>query len=181
RFTSEGQESWYRAEIAAPPQFEMQRDRVLRVPVSVTNSGRLPWDSAATPPIKISYHWLPLEGDSYVAFEGERTAFPAVVAPGETAAIDVAVRAPDRPGDYRLPRALVQEGRLGFSTEPGGVRVLSRAAVLGDAAAGARGDTLMPPPRPSIRPGRFILWRAGLKMFAAHPLLGVGPDNFRLA
>jgi hypothetical protein len=181
RFTSEGQERWYRAEIAAPPQFEMQRDRLLRIPVSVTNSGRLPWDSAATPPILMSYHWLPLDGDAYVAFEGERTSFPSVVAPGETAAIDVAVRAPDRPGDYRLEWDLVQEGRLWFSTEPGAVHVMSRAAVLGDAAADARGGTLMPPPRPSIRPGRFILWRAGLKMFAAHPLLGVGPDNFRLA
>ena len=39
----------------------------------------------------------------------------------------------------------------------------------------------MPPPRPTVRPGRFVLWRAAATMFAAHPLLGVGPDNFRLA
>ena len=38
-----------------------------------------------------------------------------------------------------------------------------------------------PPPRPTVRPGRLVLWRAAARMFAAHPLAGVGPDNFRLA
>jgi O-antigen ligase len=180
RFTSEGQELWYRAELVAPPRVEMQRARTMRIPVSVTNAGRLPWDSHALPPILISYHWLPLDGDAFVAFEGERTSFASPVAPGETAAIDVAVRAPDVPGDYRLEWDLVQEGRLWFSTEPGAERVMSHVAVLGDAAARARGGTLMPPPRPTVRPGRFTLWRAGVKMVAAHPLLGIGPDNFRL-
>jgi O-antigen ligase len=75
---------------------------------------------------------------------------------------------------------LVQEGRLWFSTEAGAARVMSRAVVTGDAAADAAPDALTPPPRPTIRPGRLTLWRAAAKMFAAHPLLGVGPDNFRL-
>jgi len=181
RFTSEGQESWYRTEIAAPPRFEMQRDHTLTIPISVTNTGRLPWDSTASPPILMSYHWLPADGDGFVAYEGGRTPFPSPIAPGATAPLDVAVRAPAQPGEYRLEWDVVQEGRLWFSTEPGAARVISRALVLGDAAANARGDALMPPPRPTVRPGRFRLWRAGLKMVAAHPLLGVGPDNFRLA
>ena len=29
-----------------------------RVPVRVTNRGRLTWDSHADPPIKLAYHWL---------------------------------------------------------------------------------------------------------------------------
>jgi len=32
-----------------------------------------------------------------------------------------------------------------------------------------------------VRPGRLALWRAAWRMFAAHPIAGVGPDNFRLA
>ena len=75
RFTSEGQEWWYRAEIDAPPRLELQNDHTLKIPISVTNTGRLPWDSAATPPILLSYHWLPADGDGFVAFEGERTPF----------------------------------------------------------------------------------------------------------
>jgi O-antigen ligase len=32
-----------------------------------------------------------------------------------------------------------------------------------------------------VRPGRLQLWRAAWRMFAAHPIAGVGPDNFRLS
>ena len=39
----------------------------------------------------------------------------------------------------------------------------------------------LPPPKLTVRPGRLVLWRAAMRMLAAHPLLGVGPDNFRLA
>ena len=42
-----------------------------------------------------------------------------------------------------------------------------------------RSSTLAPP-RPTVRPGRLQLWRAAWRMFAAHPIAGVGPDNFRL-
>jgi putative inorganic carbon (hco3(-)) transporter len=31
-----------------------------------------------------------------------------------------------------------------------------------------------------VRPSRLFLWRAAARMAIAHPLLGVGPDNFRL-
>jgi hypothetical protein len=180
RFTTEGQESWYRAEIDAPPQFEMPRDRTLRIPLSLTNTGRLAWESTATPPILVSYHWLPIDGDSFVAFEGARTPLPSRIAPGDTTSLDVEVRAPEHAGHYRLEWDVVQEGRLWFSTEPGAERVMSRVAVLGDAAGGRSGQ-LTPPPRPTVRPGRFTLWKAAITMVAAHPLLGVGPDNFRLA
>jgi len=179
RLTSEGQESWYRAKVDAPDQIEIPTGRTQKVPVTLANSGRLSWDSAATPPILVSYHWLPADGDGFVAFEGHRTPFASPVPPGSAVTLDVRVRGPEQPGRYRLEWDLVQEGRLWFSTEPGAVRAMSRAVVTGDAAAAAP-DDVTPPPRPTIRPGRLVLWRAAAKMFAAHPLVGVGPDNFRL-
>ena len=97
--------------------------RTRRVPVTLTNTGRLTWDSGATPPILLSYHWLPADGDGFVAFEGDRTAFASPVAPGSTVTLDVRVRAPEQPGRYRLEWDLVQEGVLWFSTEAGAVRV----------------------------------------------------------
>ncbi len=36
-------------------------------------------------------------------------------------------------------------------------------------------------PEQAVRLARPVLWRAALRMFAAHPVLGVGPDNFRLS
>jgi hypothetical protein len=179
RLTSEGQESWYRAEVAAPVALELPTGRTSTVPITVTNTGRLPWDSQATPPMLLSYHWLAADGDRFVNFEGERTPFANPVLPDATVSVSMRVHAPRQPGQYRLEWDLVQEGRLWFSTEPGAVRTMSRATVTG--AAFDEPVTTTPPPRPTLRPGRLVLWRAATRMFAAHPLAGVGPDNFRLA
>jgi hypothetical protein len=179
RVTSEGQESWYRARVAAPDAVDLATGRASTIPVTVTNTGRLVWDSRAETPFFLSYHWLQAEGDRFVAFEGERTEFPAPVTPGATVSVPVRVRAPRQPGRYRLEWDVVQEGRLWFSTEPGATRVMSSATVTGAAFDESFGP-MTAPPRPTVRPGRFVLWRAAAAMVAAHPLVGVGPDNFRL-
>jgi hypothetical protein len=80
RLTSEGQESWYRASIVAPPEIELHTGRLSDVPIAVTNTGRLPWDSQAVPPMLLSYHWLEASGDRIVTFEGQRTPFAEPVA-----------------------------------------------------------------------------------------------------
>jgi O-antigen ligase len=180
RLTSEGQEAWYRASVTAPAALEMASGHTTLVPVTVVNTGRLAWDSSANPPIFLSYHWRPLVGDGYVIFEGARTAFDDLVAPESDVTVAARVRAPRQPGRYRLEWDLVQEGRLWFSTEPGSGRTLSDATVRGAATLLDDGP-MMPPPRPTVRPGRRVLWDAAARMFAAHPLTGVGPDNFRLA
>ncbi len=180
RATSEGQEAWYRATVAAPSSLRLATGRTATLTVNVTNTGRLVWDSSAETPIYFSYHWLPIDGDRFVTFEGARTPFPNPVAPGATIALDARVRAPDRPGRYRLEWDVVQEGRLWFSTEPGASRMFAVADVSG-VASDDPADRPMAPPKPTERPGRMVLWRAAGRMFAEHPLLGVGADNFRLA
>ena len=179
RLTSEGQEAWYRAEITAPQTVSIAADDVIAVPVAVANKGRLVWDSSAQPPLYFSYHWLTSGGDRVVAFEGLRTPFDAPVRPGDVAALTAHVRAPQQPGEYRLVWDLVQEGRLWFSTEPGASTFASRATISG--ATSHHAPSLAPLPRPTVRPGRLQLWRAALAIAASHPLVGIGPDNFRLA
>ena len=179
RFTSGGQESWYRAEVAAPADVAMATGARSAVPIEITNTGRITWDSQGDPPFFLSYHWLQSEGDRFVVFDGARTSFPTPVEPGATVAITADVRAPLQPGQYRLAWDVVVEHRLWFSTEPGAAApMLSRAMVSGDLLDGV--VRTIPPPKLTVRPGRLQLWTAAVKMIAAHPLLGVGPDNFRL-
>lgn len=179
RMTTEGQETWYRADIVAPPNVSIAADDVVAVPVKVTNAGRLVWDSTAQPPIYFSYHWLTSSGDRVVAFEGLRTPFESLVRPGAAIAVTVHVRAPQQPGAYRLVWDIVQEGRLWFSTEPGASAFASRATVTG--AIASHPVALASLPKPTVRPGRLQLWRAAIAIVTSHPLLGIGPDNFRLA
>ena len=179
RFTTEGQGAWYRAAIAAPQDVEVPTGRVALVPVAATNTGRIAWDSTADPPIVLSYHWLPPDGDRFISFEGARTAFAGRVEPGTTAVVNARVVPPRQPGRYRLEWDLAEEGLLWFSTEPGAVRQMSRAIVTGQ-PADAPAVPMLPPVKRTVRPGRFVLWRAAARIVAAHPLVGIGPDNFRL-
>ena len=180
RLTSEGQEAWYRADIVAPADIALNSGDVSAVGISVTNTGRLVWDSTAQPPIYFAYHWLSGDGARVVSFEGLRTPFDAPVRPGDTVALRARVRAPQQAGAYRLSWDVVQEGRLWFTTEPGApARIASRATVRGTPPRHA--ISTAPLPNPAVRPGRLQLWRAALAIAEAHPLLGIGPDNFRLA
>jgi hypothetical protein len=179
RITSEGQESWYRASIVAPPELLLATDRPASVPVTVSNAGRLTWDSHDDPPLYFSYHWIDASGGRVVAFEGARTEFPVAVPAGSTATLSALVLAPRRSGTYRLEWDIVQEGKLWFSTEPGAPAPTSTKAVVSGVDYGGPLPTT-DRPRRTVRPGRLVLWRAAARMFAAHPLLGVGPDNFRL-
>lgn len=181
RFTSEGQEAWYRAEIQAPSRVELTTGGRLIVPVTVRNTGRVTWDSAARSPFRFSYHWLLSDSDRVVSWEGLRTSFPAPVAPGACVRLDVPLEAPRRPGTYRVVWDLEQERHLWFSTEPDAQLAISHATVRGLALSGAPPEgSYTDMPLPATRPGRPVLWAAALRMFAERPWLGVGPDNFRL-
>jgi hypothetical protein len=179
RMTSEGQDDWYRASVAAPASVTFAASAPQYVPVQITNAGRVQWDSADAPPILFSYHWLDGDGQRVVSWEGERTRFPEPIAPGSTASVIALVRGPREPGRYALEWDVVQEGRLWFSTEQNAPDPMVSQAVVTGTATGAPLVTTARPRR-AVRPGRMVLWRTALQMIAAHPWLGVGPDNFRL-
>ncbi len=183
RFTSEGQESWYVAEIEAPRELTLPAGLLRRVPLHITNIGRLAWSSDGDPPFYLSYHWLRPDKQRVVIFNGARTRFPSPVAPGASVDIDADIWAPGEPGRYVLAWDVVQEGQLWFSTEPGSTTTLSTATVSGSPGSGSESEVGPAPrviPPTVVRPGRLTLWLAAARMIAVHPVLGVGPDNFRL-
>jgi hypothetical protein len=180
RFTTEATEAWYRATVDAPADLALSTGSRTTIPVELTNAGRSVWDSDAPQPFYFSYHWLKVDSDYVVSWEGLRTRLPGPVGPGETVAFAAHVEAPGQPGDYRLLWDIEQEDRLWFSTEPEAPLFMSRASVTGPAIGPYANGPLRPLPSTAIRPGRLILWRAAMRMFAAHPFTGVGPDNYRL-
>jgi hypothetical protein len=185
RWTTEGRQGWYRAHFEAPADVKGRPAELIQVPVTVTNQGRLTWKADAAAPFKLSYHWIESRSTRVVQFDGARTPMPADIEPGARVPVVMQVRLPRAPGDYRIAWDVVQEGRLWFSTEPGAAVTLTAASVAGDLAPRAHVEPLPSRkspeflPVPVAVPGRRVLWQAALRMTADHPLLGVGPDNFR--
>ena len=182
RLTTEGQETWYQAAIEAPRQVQMSTGETATVALALTNTGSVTWDSSLPQPFRVSYHWLTADGSRVVSWEGRRTLFPKPVGRGERVVLRVDVGAPRQPGQYQLLWDIEQEHRLWFSTEPGARPFVSSAIVTGPSLGKA--PPLAPLPLPlqqaTVRPGRGMLWHAAGQMFLERPLLGVGPDNYRL-
>ncbi|MDA2926299.1 O-antigen ligase family protein [Acidobacteria bacterium AH-259-G07] len=176
RLTTSTQEGWYRAQFKAPPFIELAPGELKQVEITVTNAGRVPWHIDGESPFHVSYHWLHPEENVALVFEGLRTAFSHQVQPGERIKVQARVLAPPQPGRYRLAWDLVQENRLWFSTEEP-LEAYSEATIDGPPAKGE----LQPVPLPGLRfrVGRMTLWSTAARMLWSHPLLGVGPDNFR--
>lgn len=180
RLTTEGQETWYQAEFDAPDRISLRTGSIASLPITVTNSGRSTWDSKGVVPFRLSYHWLLANEDSIVSWEGLRTEFPHPILPGDSITMNADVEAPPEPGDYRLMWDIEQEKRLWFSGEPDAYLWTSDATVNGPVISGRPRETIRPLPRIIGRPGRAVLWAAALRILAAYPVLGVGPDNYRL-
>jgi hypothetical protein len=181
RMTTESQDNWYLAEIDAPLTMALKTGAVLSVPIQVTNNGLLTWDPAARYPFRLSYHWLRDDGVHVAEWEGMRTLFPGAVPSGGTVELRASVRAPGEAGRFRLLWDIEQQDQLWFSSEPKAVLVETDTLVSGPLVTTLPVSRIQFIPHQKARPGRAVLWRAALRMIAAHPLTGVGPDNFRLA
>ena len=180
RLTTETLETWFRAEISAPHELTLATGSRTTVPVQLRNSGGATWDSSMPQPFLMSYHWLLADQRTVVIWEGLRTPFPARVLPGSSISVNALVEAPPEAGDYRLIWDVEQRDRLWFSTEPDAVLHATRVQVTGPRAGPPLKPLRMTLPANTVRPGRFVLWKAAADLLTAHPLLGVGPDNYRL-
>ena len=179
RLTTESQDAWYRASFEAPREISIATGETILVPIRVTNTGRTVWNSAVTPPFRLSYHLL-LEDDRVSSWQGLRTDFPDPVQPGDSISLNAAVEAPMKPGRYRVMWDIERENWLWFSTEPGAALFVTDAVVTGPEIGPTGQPYEAKLPTAPRRQGRLLLWRAALGMFAANPVSGVGPDNFRL-
>jgi hypothetical protein len=175
-------ETWFRAEYQVDEALLTVRvGEAFSVPVTVRNTGALPWPSAGDHPTRLAYHWEPLTGPMTLAdFEGLRTELPADVPPGGILDLIGSVRSPKAEGTYRLRWDLVEEGVTWFS-EQGNAMPEQRVDVTLTASAaspprelGVARATVAPPP-----PRRSALWRAAFILWRERPLFGIGPDNFR--
>jgi hypothetical protein len=180
RLTTEGQGRWFSAVFDVPSRVSLDTRTPIDIPLTITNTGRATWDSDAAEPIQLSYHWVAEDSDEVVAWEGIRTLFGRPVRPGESVSLTAQVGGPGRPGRFRLMWDIEQEHRLWFSTEPDAYIAFSSGVVTGPVTSTRIGTGPRRIPKMAVRPSRLVLWGAAWRMFLARPLVGVGPDNYRL-
>ncbi|HET7294388.1 MAG TPA: O-antigen ligase family protein, partial [Vicinamibacteria bacterium] len=136
--------------------------------VRVTNTGQRTWSRASG--IRIGYRLLDRTGAPVAVAFGP--GLPHDLRSGESAVFEMRVEAPPDRRSHVLVWDMAQPGVDWFSrlgARPGVVSVSEG----GPAAAGA-GQT-----PPIWRPSRMEIWPLALAMWREHPVLGVGPDNFR--
>jgi hypothetical protein len=158
--------------------------------LEVHNLGALPWLRSPPAPVNLAYHWLDAATGRVVVLDGVRTTLPTDVFAGGGAEVRARVRAPARPGRYILWWDLVHEHTSWFSQR--GSPGLREEIVVAWAGAAEINRPLARAAAPELSAGMLIrqdpgadgvprstLWRAAIAAWRAHPLLGIGPDNFR--
>ena len=181
---------WYRAVVTPAGGAEGRLPPTLTAGGSATemleveNQGALPWLRVPPCPVALSYHWLDAGSGAVLVRDGLRTNLPVDLTTGSRVQVRARVRAPSRAGRYILWWDMVQEHTTWFS-ERGNLGLREPVVVVGKAAFAA-GERPKPVLFPTIvRPGtpdessRRELWRGAVAAWRAHPLLGIGPDNYR--
>jgi hypothetical protein len=182
RLVTESDADWYGASYSAPAALDLEANRTATVELEVQNQGRIPWATDGAHPFALGYRWLTSDGNGVLDVAPAEVPLPREVQPGEPIHLQALVSVPDLPaGSYRLDWGMLQRDVLQFyergwadaettvRIQPGtGASSAAMPAVL------SRDDGEAP-----WVVGRLDLWSVALRLFASHPLLGVGPDNFR--
>ena len=180
RLVSESDADWYGAAYAAPASLTAQSEQPARVELDVRNEGRITWTRSGTHPFALGYRWLTEDGEGVLDVSPAEVPLTHDVEPGESIHLAAIVTVPPLPaGSYRLDWGMLQRDVLQFY-ERGWADAETQVSVTGTGAS-------VPPPAVLPRDdgeapwvvGRLELWGAAARLIAAHPLLGVGPDNFR--
>ncbi len=180
------QRSWYGTIVEPTPDTPQLPDQMepgaeVTVGLTIVNTGALTWPAGGKKPVQIGYHWMGPDGRTLLVLEGQRTNLPQDVPSDTKVQVLASVKAPEKPGRYVIWWDLVHEGVTWFS-DAGAPGYRQRVAV----------GTTASPRKEGLATGtlnlnvydefsRQKLWYAGLLAFRDHPLLGLGPDNFRRA
>jgi hypothetical protein len=173
--------NWFGAEYVADttPRTVHAGER-FTVSVALRNTGEITWRCSGDRPTHLAYHWEPLGRSVTLAdFEGRRTELSTDVPPGGALSVVANADAPATEGDYRLHWDVVQEDVTWFS-ERGNRMPAQPFEVIPALGEQPPVPSDEPPPAAGVPPpSRPALWRAAVVLWREHPLLGIGPDNFR--
>ncbi len=154
--------------------------------VTVRNKGVNTWPAEGENAVAISYHWYDTVRRRMAYVRPVSTALPRDLAPDESITVKAEFQTPNDPGVYLLVWDLKQAGR-GWFTANGVTPGIVEAHIDRDTESsdyntdvsrwyGASREQGAIDPQVS----RTVLWKTAATLAAQSPLIGIGPDNFRL-
>lgn len=190
RVSSEGDADWYNLSFDVPQELQLEAGHTLTTTVTVHNEGLLTWADRGPNLVWLGAHWFLENGSESLGFV-PRWSLPEPVGPGESITLDVPIRAPQEPGNYRLQWDMVHEDVTWFSAKSGvfaNTEIVVRPAEQPPPPTTAEeamidmalSQVVEAPADMAPIPGRRTLWRIALNRFLERPLLGIGLDNYRL-
>jgi hypothetical protein len=170
-----GDGAWYRADFDPDVKsLSLRAGESSSVSVRLRNRGAVDWSARGPASVYVSYEWRDPRGA--LVLESPQFQLQRDVHFGEEATVVLPVRAPVRPGTYRLRWQLGSRGVTWGDAAAGGDVQAEIAPGTGEAAA----PEAVAAPRPIQKQlTRLELWRSGFRIWRESPLLGAGPDNFR--
>lgn len=153
--------------------------------LEVRNTGNFTWRTDGRDAVNLSYRWVGYPDGREREFGYTINEFAADIAPGETALISIPFRTPDQPGRYILIFDLVHE-RIAWFSAAGAPGLMLPYEFDGDGSGQPLvldQETLSrysagEPVAQAI--SRFALWKAAAAAWRDNPMVGLGPDQFRL-
>ena len=154
--------------------------------VTVINDGRTVWPATGPGRVVLTNRWYHVAEDRLLEDPPIETPIPTAVAPGERMTLEADLLTPDSAGEYLLIWDL-QIGQDWFSR----LRIdptFTEVEIAADAVrtTDQRDLSHWYPAEPEVTRSldasisRRTLWTTAGRMFLENPILGVGPDNFRL-
>ncbi|HYR83029.1 MAG TPA: O-antigen ligase family protein [Terriglobia bacterium] len=172
------------------PEFNLLRrhpDELSEMAVRVKNVGTTAWLATKDKPFTLSYWWNDLERRKPLKTATIYTSIPLPVQPQDSVAIRAPFRTPDEPGLYLLTWDISKSGSEWFSGTGVFPGLVEADIQPGNESWSGHGDISRWYGREisklyvaNVPLSRNELWRSALDMVLQHPILGVGPDNFRL-
>jgi hypothetical protein len=188
RLMTEDDTNWYNAAYIVPDALTSEAGVTTTVHVEVQNTGEVPWRNFGEHAYQLGYYWESIEANAPLDMPHTGVDLPHNVAPGESVELEVEVKPLLPPGEFHIVWGMLQRNVLWFRH-----RDVPEARTLIEITPPTAAVGTLPPPALSDTPpggnvptngqatiSRYDLWRAAFAMWLEHPLLGVGPDNFRL-
>jgi hypothetical protein len=182
RFETENDWGWYAASYDVPASLTLTPGAATDAIVTARNTGEVVWTAGGPQSFALGYRWLSADAASQLDVPATVLDLPYDVAPGDAVELNVDLGTRLPPGDYRLAWGMLQQQVLWFHDRGHPDAETMVRVVQGESTSPAPPVELQP--RSDLETGlapvpRAQLWSAAISMLRQHPMLGVGPDNFR--